>query len=452
MKTPNGITIPVPEFQPTKWDLEILKSPSRFKLINRHRRSRKTTLAINKLIIEACRTPNRTFAYIGPTYKQAKSIVWQDPQMLKRYLPREILKKDRNESELYCEFFNGSILQIKGADDPDSLRGAGYFGVVLDEFAMMKQEIWEEILRPVLTENKGWAWFLFTPKGRNHAYQYWLKSKEWGDNWETFFLNAEESNLIAKDDLEAARKEMPELLFRQEFLCEFLEGEGTVFKGVDKCIAGKLKDPEPGARYVIGVDLAKTVDFTVLCCVDQITKRVVAFERFNQISWRYQKERIAFMAKRYNDALIIVDETGLGDPITEDLKNNDLSVEGFRFTSPSKIMLIERLMLAIEQRLILFPNIEILIEELTAFSYEMSGSSGNWKYSAPAGFHDDCVIALGLAVHGLQGFLYSSGNDEEEEVICRVTGPIKDVSYEYIDSDSQYGKYRKVTHPQIMEN
>ena len=400
--------------------------------------------------MEACKTPKRVFGYIAPTYKMAKGIVWRDPRMLKQYLPRGILKKDPNETELYCEFFNDSILQIRGADDPDSLRGQDYYGVILDEFAMMKPSVWEEILRPVLTENGGWAWFLFTPKGKNHAYRYWTRAKGWGKDWEQFFLSVKESNLISERDLKLARQEMPEMLYKQEFLCEFLEGEGSVFKGIERCIVGRLQDPVRGSRYVLGVDLAKTVDFTVLICIDQFEKRVVAFERFNEVSWRLQKDRIAYMAKRYNDALVIVDSTGVGDPITEDLKNIGLSVEGYRFTANSKKALIERLIIAIEQRLILFPHIEVLVDELKSFSYELSGD--RLRYSAPEGMHDDCVISLALAVYGIQGFLYSGGDKEDEgELIPRVVGDMKDIHYDYYESNRPYDRYKKLIHPEISD-
>ena len=326
--------------------------------------------------------------------------------MLKNYLPKQVLKKDFNESELYAELYNGSIIQVRGADNYDSIRGNDYYGCVIDEWALCKVELWEEILRPVLTENGGWSWFLFTPKGRNHAFKYWNKSKEWGDNWANFFLNVNDSNIISKEELDIARREMPEMLYRQEFLCEFLEGEGSVFRGISKCIAGKLEDPFVGGRYIIGVDLAKTEDYTVLTCIDQFTKRVVAWDRFNDVSWRLQKERICAMAKKYNDALLIVDSTGLGDPIVEDLENSGCNVEGFHFSANSKKSLIERLILSIEQRLILFPSISDLISELESFSYEITSSG--FKYTSPSGIHDDCVISLALAVHGLQGFLYSS--------------------------------------------
>lgn len=380
-------------------------------MIRWHRRARKTTLALNKLIMEAAACPKSVQTYIAPTYKQAKSIIWRDPNMIKKYLPVEACPKGFNESELFVELYNGSLIFIKGADDPDSLRGINHNGIVLDEYAMMKPQVWDEILRPVLTENKGWAWFLFTPKGMNHAYKSWQQIDHWNrqsgrNDWSKHSLSADESGLIDKTELMIAKQQMPEKLYQQEFLVEFLEGEGNVFKGISRCINGTLQPAFMGARYIMGVDLAKSVDFTVLIVIDQIAKRVVHFERFQDISWRIQKERIMANAKKYNDAFVYIDSTGVGDPIVEDLEALGLNVEGFKFNATSKRQLIERLIVAIEQRLILFPRIEELVTELEAFSYEISNNG--IKYGAPDGFHDDCVIALALAVYGLGANMYSS--------------------------------------------
>jgi len=324
------------------------------------------------------------------------------------------LKKEPNETELFCEFNSDSVLQVRGADDPDSLRGIGYKGVILDEYAMMKPEIWTEIIQPVLRANDGWAWFLFTPHGRNHAYHQWINGKKW-DGWQNFFLDANTSGIISPKELEEAKKQMPEDLFKQEFLCKFLEGASSVFKGVSNCISGTLCDPIPSHRYVMGVDLARTVDFTVIIVIDQNTNRVVHFRRFNEISWAYQKEEIAKTATRYNDALIICDASGVGDPIVEDLTRRNLKVEGFKFTNISKQELVERAILAISQRMIFFPPITELLEELEAFTYEIS-ASGNYKYQAPSGTHDDCVMAFCLALHGLHGNLYTSDLVPDESI------------------------------------
>lgn len=144
--------------------------------------------------------------------------------MLQRYLPDEIVKK-KNESEMIIELVNGSIIAIKGADNPDAIRGQDFSGVFLDEWALMKQSVWEEILRPIITQNENrWACFAFTPKGRNFVFDYWLKSDQWKD-WYKSFLPVTKSKIVAEAELIKARQEMPENLYLQEFECSFLADE-----------------------------------------------------------------------------------------------------------------------------------------------------------------------------------------------------------------------------------
>jgi hypothetical protein len=389
-------------------------------VVNWHRRARKTTMGLNILIENCCITKNTTFGYIAPTYTQAKSIAVVDPMMLKRYLPKEFCAKPFNESDLRQEFVGGSVLEIKGADKPDSIRGVGWKGVVLEEWATMRhgKQIWEEILEPILRENGGWAIFIFTPKGKNHAYQYSLRAKnDTTGDWGYFELKTSQSNIIQKDELLKAREGMPERLFQQEFECEFLEGASSVFHNVRDCIGGTRELPEPNRKYVMGVDLGRTNDFTVLTIIDIGTNKVVEHKRFTDTSWALQKEQIVIHAKKYNNARVIIDATGFsaGSVISEDLKEPafmqdlravNLSVIPFKFSNPTKKALVEKLIVAIEQHLITFPEINELIEELESFTYETT-EFGNIRYTAPEGMHDDCVISLGLAVWGLGSYIYA---------------------------------------------
>src|SRR3990167_5034958 len=140
------ITIPY-HFDPPKrpWQLKVLQESSRFKILVMPRKSGKTALAINKLLIEAFKKPGKTFWFVAPTYRQAKEIVWKDPEMLKTFLPEELIEK-KNELDLSIYLKNGSVLSVKGADEPDALRGPNPAMVVLDEFALMKPEVWTEII------------------------------------------------------------------------------------------------------------------------------------------------------------------------------------------------------------------------------------------------------------------------------------------------------------------
>ena len=385
---------------------------ARFYLVNCHRRARKSTLAINLLIRECCENPNRRYIYLTSTYTAAKSIVWRDPNMLKKWLPMDMVAK-MNESELYVEFKNGSILSILGSDKPDSIRGIDACGIVIDEAPLVKREVWEEILRPIIAQDPArWMMAIFTPKGKaNWIYEMWVNAKD-NPDFARYLLTAEQSGIIPVNELEKLKKELPQRVYAQEMYGDFTESAASVFKNIELCVANNLEDVRPGRSYCTGVDLARVDDWTVLTTICRETRHVVGFERFNTIDWAVQKEKILAHCKRYG-SFAVVDATGIGDPIAEDLTRQGLSVLPFKITSSSKQELIERLMVAIEQRLITFPKIPELIDELGIFSYEVT-DHGNVRFAAPEGSHDDCVMSLSLAVYGLKNFIY--GKKERRQI------------------------------------
>lgn len=370
------------------------------------RRGGKTELAENEIILRAVESPSLQYPYwlIAPTFRQAKSINWVRLKAL--------LANDNNwrfnEQELYAEhLIFKTRIELKGSDNEDSLRGVGLSGVVMDECATIKSNVWPEIIRPMLADRKGWALFISTPKGRNWFYDLYIKGLGGDLNWKSWKYPTSINKYISQDEIDQARKDMSERLFKQEFMAEFLDDDTGVFKGVKRCCVGTLQQPILGRYYVIGVDLAKTEDFTVLTIIDSVTRNVVHVERFQDVSWREQKLRIQDLSFKYNNALCMVDSTGVGDPIYEDLQNAGVSCEGYKFTNESKHKLIEQLAIAIEQRRITFPNIDYFINELLNYEYSIT-DSGRIQYSAPSGKHDDCVISLALAVWGIRSYLHEA--------------------------------------------
>ena len=231
------------------WHYETLRvfdeGRARFIMAEIHRRARKTTFGLNLLVRECATHPKRPYFYMGPTYKQAKKTVWLDPNMLFAALPdRQIYPWEKNESELYIRFPNGAILQILGGDDPDSLRGPDWEGGVLDEWALMKEEIFTEILRPVMTQDiRRWVLFLYTTKGFNHAAQMFnlygglaavpnpvglpasgatAKPKA---GWYCTRLDAEVSGILPRAELGKAKAEMPRWFYDQEMRCARITAE-----------------------------------------------------------------------------------------------------------------------------------------------------------------------------------------------------------------------------------
>ena len=377
----------------------LFESSKRFKVCVWHRRARKTTTAIMELVKQAHLRVG-PYWHVFPTYQEAKDAIWRDPNMLFNIIPSQMIAK-RNEQDLVVYFKNGSFLQLKGADKPERLRGAGPVGVVLDEFATMKYETWEEIIQPIMRANGGWTWFIGTPKGKNHLFTIYNKSISGDDEWEGWRMKASKSGVIPPDQLEKARETMLPDTYNQEMECEWLEGEGSVFRGLKEILTAQPQQPYVGHYYIMGVDLAKVKDYTVITVYDQGTNQQVYQERFNKLEWPFQKAKIASTARHYNNALIILDATGLGNPIADDLLRDGLSVEPFKITETTKKELIEKLSLWIQQRKIRMLSLKETEFEFDNFSYEIL-PLGGVRYGAPDGFHDDIVISHALAVSKLQ--------------------------------------------------
>ena len=323
-----------------------------------------------------------------------------EPNMLFRILPEQVIART-NETELVVYLKNGSVIQLKGADDPDALRGAGPLGVVFDEFAKVKIDSWN-VVEPILRANDGWAWFIGTPKGKNHLEKFYkIGQDEVNREWKSWLLKASLSGIIKPEELEKSRKTKSQADYNQEWECEFLEGIGSVFRGVREIIGAIPEEPKEGHLYVLGVDLAKINDYTVVTVYDRTTNAQVHQDRFNTIEWPFQKKRIKAIADHYNHGLVLLDATGLGDPIADDLVRAGVAVEPIKFSEQSKKDLIEKLSIWIEQKRIKIINIRETLDEFDNFNYEV-GLTGKITYGAPQGFNDDIVISHALAVWSLQ--------------------------------------------------
>lgn len=291
-----------------------------------HRRARKTTLGLNLLIREAFTHPKKVYGYIGPTYKQAKAIVWRDPNMLMRYLPPSIVLR-KNESELYVELTNNSIIVIKGADEPDSIRGQDYQGVFIDEWALMKDMVWTEILRPIITQDiSRWALFAFTPKGRNFVYDYWMKADLWPE-WYKSFLPLSKSKLIDSEEIVKAQKEIPTELFNQEFECSFLADEERTL------ISSRAVEDLRGVRHlwkdtkrVIACDPSQGGDECVIYAMEntEIKETKILHVRDTMVI----AGEIASMMYKHKTETAAVDSIGIGAGIYDRLRELGKKVIG----------------------------------------------------------------------------------------------------------------------------
>ena len=199
--------------------LEVSQSDARFRVVIAGRRWGKTHLAIRELA-KVCRQPMKRAFYVAPTYRQAKQIVW-DP--LKWRLQDLNWIKKVNESDLTITLVNGSTISLRGADNPDSLRGVGLDCCILDEFAMIDEKAWSEVLRPTLSDKQGSAMFISTPMGQgNWAYDLYQRGKAADEHhWESFQYTTLDGGNVPEEEIEQAKRDLDERTFRQEYLATF---------------------------------------------------------------------------------------------------------------------------------------------------------------------------------------------------------------------------------------
>jgi hypothetical protein len=353
----------------------ILDSEARFRVVMCGRRFGKSELSQIEIISNALL--GKSVAYITPTYQLARVFF----ERLIQAVPFE-----SNKSELTIKFPNNGSVDFFTGERLDNLRGRKFHLVVVDEASFIPnlEDGWLNSIRPTLTDYKGRAIFLSTPKGKNFFYSLYLKSGE--PDWESFKFSTYDNPYIDKIEIDDARLQLPEVVFEQEYMANPSENAANPFGSqyIKQCTYPLSTEPP----IVFGIDLAKSVDFTCIIGLDK-NGSVSYFERF-QKDWRNTKQIIANLPRMP----ILIDSTGVGDPIFEDLYREGVNVTGFKFTSNSKQQLMEGLSSAIQQRKITFPE-GAIVNELEVFEYQYTATGV--KYSAPQGFHDDCVMSLALA-------------------------------------------------------
>ncbi len=357
----------------------VLESPARFRVMMCGRRFGKSLISQNISIENGLN--NKKVAYITPTYQLGKTFF----QEICKVLPEKIYKK--NETDLTINFITGGQIRFFTGERLDALRGLKFHLVIIDEASYIAnlQDGWLNSIRPTLTDYKGLAIFLSTPRGKNFFYSLYMKGGE--PDWEAFKFTTYDNPHIDPTEIDAAKFQLPNVVFEQEYMANPMENAANPFgsEHINACV----KDGIAGKAEYYGIDLAKSVDWTVIIGLDK-AGHVVHFERF-QKDWMQTKETILRLPKNLP---IMIDSTGVGDAIVEELQKKFTQMHGFKFTSTSKQQLLEALANSIQTKTISYPT-GLIKEELEIFEYTFT--STGVRYSAPSGFHDDCVIALALA-------------------------------------------------------
>ena len=391
-------------YPPHPGQRELHDSPARFRVAACGRRWGKTVAAVNEIVKHAWEAPGTLCFWVAPVYRQ--SMIAFD--LVRRSLPKGAVKNVLR-SGMRVTLKNGSVVEFRSAEIPRNLRGFGIYFLVLDECAFLPKLVWEDVLRPALSDREGKALFISTPKGRNWFYNLFSRGGDVEDtNWESFTFPTSGNPFIKVGEIEEAKKDLSNHRFRQEYLAEFIDDASMVFPGVGEIIRGEPQEPIAKRSYFAGLDIARHRDYTVLTILNS-TGSLVHFDRFNKCSWGMMKRRVVASLKSYNNAVVWVDSTGVGDPFLESLRKGRIDARGYTFTRLSKGPLIENLILGIEEGRITIPHIEVLVDELMMFERKTT-ETGYVTYSAPSGHHDDCVVSLALAFWGMRGIHVSQSD------------------------------------------
>lgn len=361
---------------------EIFGDPSRFRVLVAGRRFGKTHLACVELIVAAIESPGSTSWYVAPTYRQGKEIAWRQ---LKRLLPSEYVLK-ANETELSIRLANGSEIGLRGADNPDSLRGVGLDFVVLDEFAWIAEDAWNKVIRPALADREGRALFITTPRGFNWAYDTYSEVVGGREGWRGWTFTTEEGGQVSPAELEEARAALDPRIYAQEFRASFEVLTGRVYSNFSRELfpAGNLdptiedSEDEP---LLVGMDF--NIDPMSAVLAIPAGRECLVIDAW-EIPTSNTQEMAAELRVVYPDRRIIVypDPSGRARRTSAPVGQTDftiLSRAGFEIRAPNAAPLVvdrvnntQAMLVAAngERRLRVHPRAQVLIRALDGLVYK----------------------------------------------------------------------------------
>jgi len=356
----------------------------------------KTIMAENQAVKWCLDNPNWKVVWVSPTYKQCKK-VFKD---IRRALDKvNLYGKKPNESDLVFYFNNSSELLFYSAEAYDSIRGETFDAGVGDEMAFWKREAWTEVLKATLLVRGKKFLGLSTPKGKNLFYEL-ANQEHVNEDYKTFFGTSYDNPFIDVKEIDDAKRTLPDHIFRQEYLAEFLDDGGSVFRNIQDCINVGVKSN----TNFFGLDLGRADDYTVLSIADSKNNEVFC-GRWRHMEW---SSIISKVVEKLNEfkAIGYVECNGAQDSIYEQIRNkvnyNKTSIKPFTTTAKSKPIIIEDMIVNFENKEIGLMGYDWQIAELEVFTYEYNVKTRSVKYSAPTGLHDDYVMSRAICNHAFR--------------------------------------------------
>lgn len=327
-------------------------------------------------------------AWVSPIYKQAEKVY---DEMVRAFISTQLIK--HNAQKLMIETINGSTIQFFSSERYDNIRGFTFDYLVCDEFAFMAEQAWTEVLRATVLVKGKKVLLISTPKGKNHFYNLFNLDGV-NPQYKSFKMTSYDG-LATKSEIDGAKETLPENVFKQEYLAEFVENGAGVF--------GELvvnDQPDKTEKYYAGVDLGRADDYTVLTILND-KGQMVYCERWRHQTWQWIVNELIPILNKYK-AITYIETNSVGDAIFEQIRSQWKQVNPFYTSGQSKTEIIESLQVAIQNKQFTILNKDWVKKEFEVFSYEYSKTTRSVKYSAPPGFHDDGVMSCAIAHHALK--------------------------------------------------
>lgn len=430
---------------------QVIESPARFKVLNAGRRFGKTQTGANMAVRKA-REPNQMIWWVGPTYK----VVKRGYNAVLKQIPKQLLAKEApmetafdNGRTVVLQFKNGTRMEFYSAERPQGMLGEGVDFAVLDEAATMDSTVWTQIVRPTLMDRRGGALFISTPRGRNWFYGVYRRGQDPQDtNWASWTFTSDDNPYLPEGEMDDIVADLPANLFDQEVKAKFLAAGSSVFQwpaaAMQTALPKETSNLIPGENFdghhvVLGIDLAKKNDWTVLYGASAETRRNVFFERMNGVRWSEQRRRIARAVSILQRAgaasvTLVMDSTGVGDPIVEEMEEQGFDVVDINFTT-HKDNMVKRLAKDLEDGKAFI--LELYSEEFLSYQMFMT-RKGKITYSAPSGEHDDVVSAKmlqhwGIVEAGVPGFQAINLSEDETMLSAEAMDELQDMADDFSD-------------------
>lgn len=404
-------------YKPHIYQARFHNASARQRVVVAGRQSGKTLGVVQEEAVWAMSAPKRWPEEKFPqfwwttAFDKTRGKAWRD---FGHFVPREIIKRS-HESEAWFEFRNGARISMRSAEGMTSMVSERLHGLVCDEFCQYRPQVYDDYLAPMLATTNGPVVFLGSPWGLNWGYRTYMKGVEGLAGWWSIRWRSADSPYVDKIWLAERKLDTPDRVYRQQYDAEFLTEGGEIFRNVDAAIA----PASPSDNYtVIGFDVARTRDWSHLYAFNSRGEWVDS-KRVGHLDWSVQRMSVIEMYKRLKAQMVLIDVTGMGpQKVAAEIVARDLSQDGVRVVAVDlyaemKAAVIQHLMLKFD-----LGQIRISMDTAEQFRHYTSVElpSGNERFSAPEGEHDDEVMAAALAVWGLRGRITRPSPPSETEL------------------------------------